>query len=230
MNYLVVDIGNTLTKICIINLKFKIIKIYQIQTAKLYSQIFLKNFFRKVLKNNIKNKILFSSVVPKVFNKIKSFLKTKNLKSYEIKELNLKKLVKINIENYNQLGSDRIANAIGSFYEHKKNCLVIDFGTATTFDIIKKPGSYEGGVIAPGVNLSINNLHKSTASLPFFNLNFTTDELTFGLGINTFGDTSKHFLNIEVTLFANFTNIEFVYLIQHSFKEERNLIEQSLVQ
>jgi type III pantothenate kinase len=112
-------------------------------------------------------------VVPKVFNKIKSFLKTKNLKSYEIKELNLKKLVKINIENYNQLGSDRIANAIGSFYEHKKNCLVIDFGTATTFDIIKKPGSYEGGVIAPGVNLSINNLHKSTASLPFFNLKIT---------------------------------------------------------
>ena len=73
MNYLVADIGNTLTKICIINLKFKITKVYQIETAKLYSQIFLKNFFRKVLKNKIKNKILFSSVVPKVFNKIKSF-------------------------------------------------------------------------------------------------------------------------------------------------------------
>ena len=50
-----------------------------------------------------------------------------------------------------------------------KNTLVIDFGTATTFDIIEK-GTYEGGVISPGVNLSISNLNKSTALLPLLNL------------------------------------------------------------
>ena len=50
-----------------------------------------------------------------------------------------------------------------------KNCLVLDFGTATTFDIIKN-GAYEGGVIAPGVKLSINNLSKNTALLPSINL------------------------------------------------------------
>ena len=56
-----------------------------------------------------------------------------------------------------------IANAIGA--KKLKNCLIIDFGTATTFDVIKN-GIYEGGVIAPGVNLSIKNLSQATALLP----------------------------------------------------------------
>ena len=66
------------------------------------------------------------------------------------------------------MGSDRIANAIGA--SKFKNCLILDFGTATTFDIIKE-GVYEGGVIAPGVKLSMMNLSSSTALLPIFNLN-----------------------------------------------------------
>ena len=82
----------------------------------------------------------------------------------------MKKILKINIDNYKQLGSDRIANAIGAFNLFKDNCLVVDFGTATTFDIVVKPGVYEGGVIAPGVKLSILNLSKSTAALPKFKL------------------------------------------------------------
>jgi len=53
---------------------------------------------------------------------------------------------------------------------YKKNCLIVDFGTATTFDIVRNPGVYEGGVIAPGVKLSILNLNKFTASLPVFSL------------------------------------------------------------
>ena len=88
-------------------------------------------------------------------------------KTIEVKKLNLKKLIKINLKNIKQLGSDRIVNSI----EGKKfrNCLIIDFGTATTFDIIKN-GVYEGGVIAPGVKLSIKNLSQSTALLPMFDL------------------------------------------------------------
>ena len=77
----------------------------------------------------------------------------------------MKKIIKINIKNIKQLGSDRIVNSI----EGKKfiNCLIIDFGTATTFDIVKN-GVYEGGVIAPGVKSSIKNLSQSTALLPMF--------------------------------------------------------------
>ena len=106
-------------------------------------------------------------MVPNAFKKIKYDLEKKNLEVIEIKKLNLKKMIKINIKNISQLGSDRIVNSIeGKKY---KNCLIVDFGTATTFDIVKNK-VYEGGVIAPGVKLSIQNLSQSTALLPIFNL------------------------------------------------------------
>ena len=76
-------------------------------------------------------------------------------------------MIRINIKNINQLGSDRIVNSIEG--KKFKNCLIIDFGTATTFDIVKN-GVYEGGVIAPGIKLSIQNLNQSTALLPMFDL------------------------------------------------------------
>ena len=105
--------------------------------------------------------------MPPAFKEIKKILNKTNFKVIEIKSLNLKKLIKINIKNINQLGSDRIVNSIeGKKY---KNCLIVDFGTATTFDIVKNK-IYEGGVIAPGVKLSIKNLSQSTALLPKFNL------------------------------------------------------------
>ena len=170
MKILIGDIGNTLTKFCLVNEKLLIIKEYNTETKNLIKKNFLIKFLNPLLNKNIKKKILFSSVVPKVYQKISKFLKIKKYQTYEIKKLSLKKLIKIKITKYNQLGSDRIANAIGAYSLYKKNCLIIDFGTATTFDIVRNPGIYEGGVIAPGVKLSILNLNKSTASLPIFNL------------------------------------------------------------
>ena len=76
-------------------------------------------------------------------------------------------MIKMNIRNIKQLGSDRIVNSIEG--KQFNNCLIIDFGTATTFDIVKNK-VYEGGVIAPGVELSIKNLSQSTALLPIFDL------------------------------------------------------------
>ena len=98
---------------------------------------------------------------------IKKNLKKTNYRVLEIKSLNLKKMIKINIKNFKQLGSDRIVNSIKG--KEFKNCLIIDFGTATTFDIVKNE-IYEGGVIAPGIKLSIKNLSQSTALLPMFDL------------------------------------------------------------
>lgn len=170
MIYLVGDIGNTLIKISLLNNKFKIIKSFIIKTEEVNKKNLKINIFRKILKKNINKNILFSSVVPNVFNQIKKYLEIKKYKVFEIKNLKIRKLLKFKIKNFNQVGSDRIANAIGAFSEYKTNCLIIDFGTATTFDIVKKPGLYDGGVIAPGVNLSISNLNKSTALLPNFNL------------------------------------------------------------
>ena len=166
MNYLVGDIGNTSIKVSILNEDFGIKKSYKINTIKIYSKKNLNIFFKKILKKKFYSKMLFSSVVPKASYVIKNYLKNKNFKFFEIKDLKVKKIIKIKIKNFNQLGSDRIVNAIGT---NIKNSLIIDFGTATTFDIVKK-GMYVGGVIAPGINLSISTLNKFTASLPLLNL------------------------------------------------------------
>ena len=178
MKILIGDIGNTLTKLCLINERAVIIREYNIETAKIIKEKNLINFLNPILDKNIKKKILFSSVEPKAFQKIYKFLKSKKYQVYEIKKLPLKNLIKIKIDKYNQLGSDRIANAIGAYSMYKKNCLIIDFGTATTFDIVRNPGVYEGGVIAPGVKLSILDLNRSTASLPVFDIK--ADPKTFG--------------------------------------------------
>lgn len=168
MKYIIGDIGNTSTKICILNKNFVTLKSLIFETNKVYKKKFLNKLFKSFLDKKINSKILFSSVVPSALKEIKKIFKNTKYKIIEIKDLNLKKIIKINVKNNNELGSDRIANAIGA--SKFKNCLILDFGTATTFDIIKE-GVYEGGVIAPGVKLSMMNLSSSTALLPIFNLN-----------------------------------------------------------
>ena len=167
MKYLVGDIGNTSTKICILNNRFKILKSYIFETSKLHNGNKLKKILRIKSNKDINPILLFSSVVPNIFKNIKKNITSKKNKVYEIKDLKLKRIIKINVHNKYQIGSDRIVNAIG--VKKFKNCLVLDFGTATTFDVIKN-GRYEGGVIAPGVKLSIKNLSQATALLPLINL------------------------------------------------------------
>ena len=186
MQILIGDIGNTLTKLCLVNETSVITKEYNFETTKIIKEKNLAKIFETILNKNIKKKILFSSVVPEAYKKINKFLKAKKYQVYEIKKLPLNKLIRIKINKFSQLGSDRIANAIAAYSLYKKNCLVIDFGTATTFDIVRSPGIYEGGVIAPGVKLSILNLNRYTASLPLLNLKASS---------KTFGRNTKDALN-----------------------------------
>lgn len=65
-----------------------------------------------------------------------------------------------------QVGPDRLANAAGAFDRHGGDVVVVDFGTATNFDVVAHDGAYVGGVIAPGVNLSLEALHQAAAALP----------------------------------------------------------------
>ncbi len=167
IKYIVGDIGNTSTRICLLNQKFSIVRSVIFDTKKIYEKRYLKNCFKKFLKKDINLNFLFSSVVPSGFKTIKKIFKGSKYKVIEIKSLKIKQLIKINVKKINQLGSDRIVNAIAG--KKYKNCLILDFGTATTFDIIKN-SVYEGGVIAPGVKLSMWNLSNSTALLPMFKL------------------------------------------------------------
>ena len=64
------------------------------------------------------------------------------------------------------VGPDRLVNTAGAFDRHGGDLIVVDFGTATTFDVVASDGAYVGGVIAPGVNLSLEALHNAAAALP----------------------------------------------------------------
>ena len=135
MHYIIGDIGNTSTRICLFN-QSRIIKSIIINTKN----IFLKGYIKKNIQKNKQKKfekdILFSCVVPSVLKKIKKDLNGTGYKVFEIKNFNLNKIIKINIQNVKQLGSDRIVNSI----EGKKfrNCLVNRLWNCNYFRYYKK--------------------------------------------------------------------------------------------
>jgi len=74
--------------------------------------------------------------------------------------------VEVRVDADTQVGADRLVNTVGAFSQYGGDLIVVDFGTATTFDVIDTDGAYIGGVIAPGVNLSVRALHEAAAALP----------------------------------------------------------------
>jgi len=74
--------------------------------------------------------------------------------------------IKVLLDRPNEVGADRLANAVGGHLLCPEPLVIVDFGTATTFDVVDGEGNYVGGVISPGINLSLEALHGATAMLP----------------------------------------------------------------
>lgn len=74
------------------------------------------------------------------------------------------------VDEGTQIGPDRLVNAAGAHDRHGGPLVIVDFGTATTFDVVEKDGAYVGGIIAPGVNLSLEALHQAAAALPHIDI------------------------------------------------------------
>ena len=74
--------------------------------------------------------------------------------------------IAVRIDNPTEAGADRLVNAVGGFIAHGGPLIILDSGTATNFDIVGADGAFEGGVIAPGINLSMEALHAAAARLP----------------------------------------------------------------
>jgi type III pantothenate kinase len=74
--------------------------------------------------------------------------------------------IEVRIDKPSEAGADRLVNAVGAYIQYGGPAIVIDSGTATTFDVVDADGAYLGGVIAPGINLSIEALHQAAARLP----------------------------------------------------------------
>lgn len=125
-------------------------------------ELFLTN---KIDIKNLSGAII-ASVVPnlseKIYLAIKNFFQGKILLIGKNAEIN----IDVKLKNKEEVGADRLLNAYGGYHYFGGNLIIIDFGTATTFDIIDKNGAYIGGVISPGINLSLQALKNSTAKLP----------------------------------------------------------------
>ena len=74
--------------------------------------------------------------------------------------------LRIDLPNPAEVGADRLVNASAAHADHPGNLIIVDFGTATTFDVVSADGAYQGGVIAPGINLSMDALYQAAAKLP----------------------------------------------------------------
>ena len=176
--YIIGDIGNSEVKICIFSSKNKQVKKIVLKTSSINSKNLNKSI-SSIYKLNKNSKVLFSSVVPNVYKSVKFFfLKKFKIKTIEVKELKLKKFIQIKV-NKKQVGSDRLCNAI-ALTNKKSNFIIIDFGTATTFDVVIK-NQYLGGIIAPGVSLSLNTLISNASLIP----NLKLKEIRQVLGKNT---------------------------------------------
>lgn len=109
---------------------------------------------------------IISSVVEELNEKFKTAVK--NVFKFEplFLSVDINTGIKIALQNPREAGADRIANAAGAYVLYEKPVIVIDFGTATSFDIVNKEGEFIGGVIAPGLNLQLKTLNKFTSKLP----------------------------------------------------------------
>ena len=176
---LIGDIGNTETKICLVGSNKKIIKKINFSSKNISNSQLKKKIKQLKIKKLSLKKCLFCSVVPKNFKIIKKHIaKHYKIQCFELKDLKINKLIKIKV-NKKQIGSDRLANAIGSM-NNKDNFIILDFGTATTFDVLVK-NVYLGGIISPGIRLSLNTLINNASLIP----NLKLKKINKVIGFNT---------------------------------------------
>jgi type III pantothenate kinase len=109
---------------------------------------------------------IISSVVPPAVFGLQQFFKHHCGGAALVVGPGIKTGMPILYENPREVGADRIVNAVAAFEELKSGCIVVDFGTATTWDVVSPKGEYLGGVIAPGLQISSEALYEHAAKLP----------------------------------------------------------------
>ncbi len=111
--------------------------------------------------------VIISSTVPRVVFNLRVFAdRFFDCRPIVVGKPECKLPIAPRVDKGTQPGPDRLANAVAAYDRHGGNVVVVDFGTATNFDVVADDGAYVGGVIAPGVNLSLEALHSGAAALP----------------------------------------------------------------
>lgn len=110
---------------------------------------------------------IIATVVPPTLFQLRSLCRTYfSVEPLVVGEEGVELGIHVNLPNPNEAGADRLVNAVAGYEHYGGPLIIIDFGTATTFDVITQTGDYEGGVISPGINLSIDALDRAAAKLP----------------------------------------------------------------
>jgi type III pantothenate kinase len=110
--------------------------------------------------------IIIASVVPPIDWILRQFCERYFKQRPVFIELGVRTGLPILTDNPSEVGADRIANCVGAFERYGGPCIVVDFGTATNFDVISRAGEFLGGAIAPGLNISAEALFARAARLP----------------------------------------------------------------
>lgn len=165
-----IDIGNTNTVLGV-TAKNQILDHWRIRTEKNVTEdelgIIISTLFRssKIKMGDITD-IIISCVVPPLLNTVEEFTH----RYFNIKPMivgpGLKMGMPIHYDNPKEVGADRIVNAVAAYQKYRTGLIIVDFGTATTFDYVSKEGAYNGGAIAPGVNISCEALFQKASKLP----------------------------------------------------------------
>ena len=162
---LVADIGNTSITLGIFENE-NLIETFRLPSDKELPQEEYEILLHTLFKNYDVNACITASVVDELSLTFKHALdNTFHLDSMLLSDkLNLG--IKIKLKNPKEAGADRIANACGAYVLYSKPAIIVDLGTATTFDILNKDGEFIGGVIMPGLNLQLKSLNSCTSKLP----------------------------------------------------------------
>ena len=178
---LVIDIGNTsivfgvFRAIASKHQDRKLVGYRRISTEKLkgadkYGPQILKLLNHAGISPSEIKDIIISSVVPSLVATFRELCKTYFKGKVFVFKLSTQSGIMILCDNPKEVGTDRVANALAAFKLYKKPAIVVDFGTATTFDVVTARGEYAGGVIAPGIGVSARALFKAASKLPYVEL------------------------------------------------------------
>ena len=162
---LTADIGNTSITLGLFE-EDALVEEYRLASDKDLSleeyEVLLKTLFKDFSVDGC----IISSVVEELTAKFKTSVDNVFKTDSIILSTQINTGVKICLDNPKEAGADRIANAAGAYVLYNHPVIVVDFGTATTFDIVNGKGEFIGGVIAPGLNLQLKALNKFTSKLP----------------------------------------------------------------
>ncbi len=168
---LAIDVGNTNISLGLFDAHRKLRADWRIETrsgrtADEYVAILSELFRRTDLEFDEVRSVAVSSVVPPIVTPLERLCRVYLNLTPLVVGPGTKTGVPVLTENPREVGADRIVNAVAAHERWPQGAIVVDFGTATTFDVVSARGEYLGGVIAPGLNVSADALFHATAKLP----------------------------------------------------------------